>query len=73
MRSLLHDGVKPSFVVVTRFLPRDGGGGGIAEDHEAPEAEQLPRACLDQRSLRDNESPKSKWREESIAGQCRMS
>ena len=30
-------------VVVTRPLPRDGG---MAEDHGAPEAGQLPRACI---------------------------
>ena len=32
---------KEPIVVVTRPLPRDGG---IAEDHGAPEARQLPRA-----------------------------
>ena len=42
-------------VVVTRPLPRDRG---MAEDHRAPEAGQLPRAWT--RGRREREKPKSK-------------
>ena len=52
-------------VVVTRPLSRDGG---MAEDHGAPEAGQLPRAWTRGRG----ESPKSERRKESVAGQYRM-
>ena len=54
-------------VVVTRPLPRDGG---MAEDHGAPEAGQLPKAWT--RGRNKTESPKSERRKESVAGQCRM-
>ena len=39
------------FLLFTRPLPRDGG---MAEDHGAPEAEQLPRAWT--RGRRETES-----------------
>ena len=42
----------------------------MAEDHGAPEAEQLPRVWT--RGCREIESPKSERRKESVAGQCRM-
>ena len=51
-------------VVVTRLL------GGMAEDHGAPEAGQLPRVWT--RGCRETESPKSERRKESVAGQRRM-
>ena len=41
-------------LLVTRPLPRDGG---MAEDHEAPEAGQLPRVWT--RGRRETETPKS--------------
>ena len=55
-------------LLVTRPLPRDGG---MAEDHGAPEAGQLPRVwARGRKEIR--ESPKSERRKESVAGQCRM-
>ena len=54
-------------LLFTRPLMRDGG---MAEDHGAPEAKQLSRART--RGRREIESPKSKRRKESVAGQCRM-
>ena len=54
-------------LLITRPLPRDGG---MAEDHGAPEAGQLPTVWT--RGRRDRESPKSERCKESIAGQCRM-
>ena len=41
----------------------------MAEDHGAPEAEQLPRVWT--RGRRDKESPKSERRKEFLAGQMR--
>ena len=52
--------------VATRPLTRVGG---MAEDHGASEARQLPRAWT--RGSRDRESPKSERRKEYVAGQCR--
>ena len=54
-------------LLVTRPLPRDGG---MAEDHGAPEAGQLPRVWT--RGRKETESPKSERHKESVAEQCRM-
>ena len=43
----------------------------MAEDHGAPEAEQLLRVWTRGRK-ETKESPKSERRKESVAGQCRM-
>ena len=51
-------------LLFTRPLPRDGG---MAEDHGAPEAGQLPRVWT-----RGHKETKSERRKESVAGQCRM-
>ena len=59
--------VETVVVVVTRPLPRDGG---MAEDHEAPEAGKLTRVWT--RGRRETESPKNERHIESVAGQCRM-
>ena len=63
----VHQGSVLLLLLFTRPLPRDGG---MAEDHGAPDAVQLPRVWT--RDLRDRESPKSERRKESVAGQCRM-
>ena len=49
------------------ITPPLGRGGGIAEDHGAPEAGELPSALT--RGHRETESER---RKESVAGQCRM-
>ena len=54
-------------VVVYPTLPRDGG---MAEDHGAPEAEQLPRVWT--RGRGEIESRQRVSGAESVAGQCRM-
>ena len=46
------------------------GMGGMAEDHGAPKAGQLPRALT--RGRRETESPKSERRKGFFAGQCRI-
>ena len=58
----MHDSV----VVVTQSLLRDGG---MAEDHGAPEAGQLPRS---EPEVVKRQLPKSEQRKESVAGTCRM-
>ena len=50
-------------VVVTPPFPR---GGGMAEDHGAPETAKLPKVWP--RDRRETESPKSERRKESVAG-----
>ena len=59
--------LKLMLLLITRPLLRDGG---MAEDHGAPEAGQLPRVWTS--GHRDRESPKSERCKESVAGQCRM-
>ena len=59
--------VKMLLLLFTRPLLRDGG---MAEDHGAPEAEQLPRVCT--RGRREIESHQRVSGAESVAGQCRM-
>ena len=54
-------------VVFTRPLPRDGG---IAGDHGAPEAGQLPRAWT--RGRRETGSRQRASGAEYVVGQCRM-
>ena len=54
-------------LLVTRPLPRDGG---MAEDHGAPEAGQLPRVWT--RGHTETESRQRVSGAESVAGQCRM-
>ena len=54
-------------LLFTRPLPSDGG---MADDHGAPEAEQLPRVWT--KGRKEIESPKSERRKQSVAGQCRM-
>ena len=51
-------------VVVTRLLSRDRG---MAKDHGAPKAGQLPRAWT-----RDRKKTKSERRKEFVFRQCRM-
>ena len=53
-----------NLLLVIRPLPRDGG---MAEDHGAPEAGQLPKVWTRGRKETEREQ-----RKESIAGQCRM-
>ena len=57
-------GVSLLLLLFTRPLTRDGG---MAEDHGAPEAGQLPRVWT-----RGRRETKSERRKESVAGQCRM-
>ena len=56
------DGLVVAVIVVYPTLPRDGG---MAEDHGAPEAGELPRAWT-------RESLKSERRKKSVAGECKI-
>ena len=58
---------KSQLLLITRPLPRDGG---MAGDHGAPEAGQLPRVWT--RGRRETESRQRVSGAESLAGQCRM-
>ena len=54
-------------LLVTRPLPREEG---MAEDHGAPEADQIHKVWT--RGRRETESRQNEWRREPVAGQCRM-
>ena len=66
-KQVFRSRVPEDLLLFTRSLPRDGD---MADNHGAPETEQLPRVWT--RGRKETDSRQRVSGAESVAGQCRM-